>query len=1650
MAGSTQVTNPPAALPRERQFAHLHLHTEYSLLDGGNRVDRLVDHVAKLGMTSCAITDHGNLFGAVAFYLGCKERGIKPILGVEAYVTPPDKPRTDRTYTGGGEGGFHLVLLAENIEGWNNLMYLCSEAYLTGFYYKPRIDRDLLSRHNTGLIAINGHLGSEIGNNLLDYHRSSDEKYWRAALESATWHKQTFGPSPEGKPRFYVEMQYHVPEQNAINPLAIRLAREIGAPLIADNDAHFLRAEDHDAHDTLVCINTAERKSTEDRMKYTKEVYVKSPDQMREMFDRYGPDGLEAINNSVDIADRCNVELAIGANHAPMVRITVPEPASLPRHDDAAFGGDLTAWYKAYCARFVLEPFDHIPTKDELTEAKAQCDTALRMLAEAGYVWRYGVPLGGPAGSGAEPGPAGAAGPPGTSALGGPAVPAGSELPRRLWDDVIDGRFKPSGFVGHNPYPEGTYGPARDLISSSRALPHFRIDGATYFVTWRAATGRTLSPEARTIVLDALRHFDGSRCEVYAACVMPDHVHWIVKPAAGCDLLELVRSVKQFTAREINRVASTRGSAWESECFDHIIRDTHDFRDVVDYTLRNPVEAKLAISPADYRWNFLSVSAAPGLLESAPAGTAGPPGTSALGGPAVPAGSGAEPGPAGTAGPPTDPLAAERRARLERELKILADKNISAYFLIVWDFVNWGRQHGIPAIARGSGVGTMVGYALGLSNACPVKYGLLFERFTDPDRSEYPDIDIDLCQNGRADVINYVRKKYGHVAQIITFGTMKARAAVRDVGRVLEFTIPEVDRIAKLIPETLNITIDEALEQEPELKKLYGSDARIQRLIDNARTLEGQARHASVHAAGVIVATRPLHEIVPLYRQSTAAENEVVTQWDGPTCEKMGLLKMDFLGLRTLSIIERCKKLIGETLSEEEIWKAVGRGTEARRHEGTKQEGKVQEATGQEELAAPDRLRASVPSCLRASPHPLDLDRLTYDDQKVFEMFRRGDTTGVFQFESGGMRRLLVEMKPDRLEDLIAANALFRPGPMDLIPDYNRRKHGEEEVPKVHEIVERYTGETYGVMVYQEQVMQIVHGLGGIKLRDAYSLIKAISKKKHDKIEKERPKFIDGANKQGLPKDAANELFELILKFAGYGFNKSHSTGYAIVAYQTAYLKTYFPNQYMAAFLTFESAASAVSDWIPYLEDCRRARFIDPLTAKVVRTGVEVRPPDVNLSQADFAVVFDEGEPRTAAHGHVRFGLKAIKGAGDKAIEAVLKEREGTEAQRHEGTKQETKEQNATRQERATPDQLRASVPSCLRASIPYTSVFDFCERVPPGVVNKATIESLVKCGAFDSIHGKTNRAAMIATIEQAVAAGQKLAADKAAGQGALFGAAPTPSAKSPAAAISLAKVTPWPESEALALEKDVLGFYVSSHPLDSWRAWSSLFATGPTSSVKESKQDARVIIPAMVQSLRTIVIKNGRSAGQKMAIATFEDTTGSVECVLFSDCYTKFGHLAEVGKAMFILGRVDFAKGEPQVVVDKLVPIEGVPLLPGRLQVFVDETRHNGGSSAAMKRLAELVRAAAPTTPPPKSATAAKLDEGPALFPLELAVGTATHVAILNAGTTRVGLKPEFVRELVGVLGDGAVRVVGGVSVEVQEKKRWEKRKSSSSNDDE
>ncbi len=1345
----------------QKSFVHLHVHSQFSLLDGACRTADLVERAKQLNQEAIAITDHGCMFGVIDFYQKAVAAGVKPIIGIEAYMAPG--ARTDRTSTGVKDGGYHLLLLARDLEGYRNLLKLGSIAYTQGFYYKPRIDKEVLKAHAKGLIATSACLGGEIPSALMADNR-------KKAREIAETYLEVFGPD-----HFFIEVQKHIVEQDQVNPELIDLADKLGVGVVATNDVHFLHADDHGPHNALCCIATGKLLTDESRLIYPTQLYVKSSEEM------YAASDLrrwtEACENSVRIARMCNLELNFKTSYAPAVRIEVgsgpvakwpsgqvkeegkesgrvaekatPSPQSSPggrgggetsrwssgrvTEEDAVNRGanidananansklsshwatgplghwatslpiGSTPWYQAFCARFVLQPFDAVNATQSREEVKAQCDQALRELAEAGAIWRYG------------------------------------------------------------PAEQGT-----------------------------------------------------------------------------------------FTAAH--------------------------------------------------------------------------------------------------------------RARLDRELKVLADKNISAYFLIVWDFVNEARRRGIPANARGSGVGTMVGYCLGLSNACPIQYGLLFERFTDPDRSEYPDIDIDICQDGRQEIIDYVRQKYGHVAQIITFGTLKARNALRDVGRVLGMPIPEVDKVCKLVGDKLGTTIASALEQEPQLKELYNDSPTHRQMIDTAKRLEGLARHAGVHAAGVIVATQPLDTIVPLYKPP--GTEQIVTQWDGPTCEKVGLLKMDFLGLRTLSILEKAKKLIRGTLEEKVIAESVGIRSGQVAEQGSGQvakwpsgqvaeEGKesgrgVEGASGQgTEKDAVNRganidsnsnsnskfeirnskLPSPQPSEGDGLHDPLDLERLRYDDQKVLDLFRRGETAGVFQFESGGMRNLLMAMKPDRLEDLIAANALFRPGPMELIGDYCDRKHARKSVPKVHAIVDKFTAETYGIMVYQEQVMQVVHELGGIPLRAAYTLIKDISKKKQKNIDAVRPKFVEGAQAKGLSRQQADELFDLILKFAGYGFNKSHSTGYAIIAYQTAYLKTYFPVQYMAAVLTYESVST--DKVVEYVDECRRVMYPDG------RRGIAVKPPDINLSDIGFSVVYESDEQKDANHGHIRFGLSAVKGVGDKAINAIL------EARQKGGL---------------------------------FASLHDFCERVALGSVNRATIEALIKCGAFDALHGASKRSALVEGLESALAAGQRAAADRASGQLNMFGVLETSRSENkseirnstastaglPAKSeISLPKVALWSPADQLKFEKDVLGFYLSSHPLDQHKDIVRRYATVDVAQIDQLAAEVEVILGGMLTRVKPTVTKNGKNPGQKMAMITLEDHSGAIEAVVFSDAYAVAAELLAPDRIVFLRGKVDRRRERPSVIVQKVISVhDAITELTEAVIIRPDTQGREVMPAGALELLGDLLR---------------------------------------------------------------------------------------------
>jgi DNA polymerase III subunit alpha len=1068
-------------------FVHLHLHTHYSLLDGATRIAPLIARAKQFNMPAVAITDHGNLFGAVEFHSAAVKAGIKPIIGLEAYLARADR-RTKRTSDESeGKEAYHLLLLAMNLEGYRNLLKLASIGYIEGFYRKPRIDKEVLREHAAGLICTSTCIGGEIPQAFLTRDQQKAEELAKTYLE-------IFGPD-----RFFVELQDHgMDEQRMLNPELVALANRIGVATIATNDVHYLDHDDVEAHDVLCCINTGSLVADDDRFKFpSDQFYFKSTEAMASLFADY-PD---AITNTLHVADMCNVELDLTKRYAPV----------------------------------------------------------------------YKVP-----------------------------------------HDVTDESGQPLG--------------AADYL--------------------------------RKLVYDGAKERYGD-------------------------------------------------------------------------------------------------------------------------------------------------ITAELRERIDYELHVITSKGFASYFLIVWDCVNYARRHGIPVGARGSGCSSVTAYCLHISSPDPIRYGLYFERFMDPDRDEMPDIDLDICQNGRQRIIDYVREKYGHVAQIITFGTLKARAVVKDVARVLGLGFEEANNLTKLIPTALNITLDKALEQEPELKKRYLSDDRTKRIIDIGRRLEGVARNAGVHAAGVVIADQPLWEFLPLYKAS--GQEGLVTQFDGPTVEKVGLLKMDFLGLRTLTVLERARQL-------------------------------AEEAAGE----------------------PIDLEQLELTDPKVYELFARGDTKGIFQFESGGMRDVILRMKPNRIEDLIAANALYRPGPMEYIPDYIARKHGQRWTTP-HPIMTEVLQETYGIMVYQEQVSRLVNRLGGIELKAAFRLAKAISKKKKDMIEAMREPFLAGCGANGVNRETANEIFENILKFGGYAFNKAHSTGYAIVAYRTAWMKTYYPVEFMAALMTFEmSSTEKVAE---YREACKEM-------------GVSVEPPDINTSMYDFTV---DRRDRVA----IRFGLGAIKGVGAKAVTTIVNERQ-------RGGK--------------------------------YKNLFDFCERVDLSAVNKSTVEALICAGAFDGTGAM--RKALFDAAERAVAAGQSVQHDRRSGQLGLFGGDVAGGASDSTPQHRLTN-DEWSEAEMLAREKAVLGFYITRHPLAAREALLDACATASTVDLNKYSDGSEVILGGMVSSIRPVVTKGGRNAGKKLAIVTLEDLKGRTEAILFPKELEQYGPLLTPDAVVFVQGHVDRKREEPSLRVSRVIPDE-------------------------------------------------------------------------------------------------------------------------------
>jgi DNA polymerase-3 subunit alpha len=1100
-----------------RPFAHLHCHSHYSLLDGQSKIPDLMQRVKSTGMTAVALTDHGNLFGAIEFLREAKSVAILPIVGIEAYVAPGK--RTDRTTSAGGGAGderfaYHLTLLARNGTGFRNLLRLSSRSYLEGYYYKPRIDKEILAQHCEGLICLSGCVGSEFSQMLLNDRKSEAENL-------ARWYAKTFG---EGN--FFIELQNNgLQIQHDCMERSRDVAGRLGLPVVATSDAHYLTQDDYLAHDVLLCINTGK---------------------------------------------------------------TIDQPLDKPRF--VADDGKLSDQF-------------HIRSPEEMYAAFKGHDEALAMSQEIA--------------------------------------------------EKVEVNYASLGL------------------------------GKRQFPSFQAPNGVTAEQHLRDLCEQGLHERYG------------------------------------------------------------------------------------------------------------------------------------------------DPPPPAARERLEQELAIIERMGFASYFLIVWDFVRYARERGIPASARGSACGAVVSYVLHLSNVCPLKYDLLFERFLDPNRSEAPDIDIDLCQDRRYEVIEYVRKKYGdaNVAQIGTFGTMKAKAAIKDVGRVLNIPLSRVEQINKLIPTRLDITLEKALKEEPVLRQLRDQDPEIQRLLEFALRLEGSARNASTHAAGVVIADQPLESLVPLQVIRRGDKEEIVcTQWDMGDVEKAGLLKMDFLGLRNLTTLEAAIRIISE------------------RH--------------------PDA--------------PIDLDHLPLDDRKTFELLQRGETKGVFQLESAGIRDLLVKMKPDRFADIIATNALYRPGPLNggMVDEYVDVKNGRKQASYIHPVLKEVLEETYGVMVYQEQVMRILNRLGGIELSKAYATIKAISKKKSDIIAESRGQFVEGAVERGLERDKALKIFDLIEFFGGYGFNKSHSTAYALVAYQTAYLKAHYPTEYMAAVLTSEmDGAERDKFFVEHIEDCRRM-------------GIEVHPPNVNEGGISF---------RVGSEGQIHFGLGAIKGVGVKAVEAIVR----------------------ARQERG-----------------PFRSLDDFFERVSTREVGASAAETLVRAGAFDFLGAR--RAQLLAILPRAIQAGQAKQDDRRRGQRGLFDEIEADAGLPPGhgngkshsnghhfATANLPDVPELADADLLGGEKKALGFYMSSHPLTRHAPLLQALATHRAAELASLADKTEVILGGMIANVQVRNVQKSRSGLTRMAKLTFEDLSGSTPAMLWPEEFAKLGELVKNDLIGFVKGTLDHRREPPELVISKILPIE-------------------------------------------------------------------------------------------------------------------------------
>jgi DNA polymerase III subunit alpha len=1086
------------------QFVHLHLHTDYSLLDGACDVEQLCQRVQQLGMPAVAMTDHGNIFGAVHFVNAAHKYGVKPIMGCELYICKKDDHNIERTPPEGDTYN-HLLVLAENDEGYRNLMKITSEASLHGFYYKPRVSKRFLAEHSGGLIGLSGCLKGEVAERLM-------EGNYDAAKAAAGVFRDIFG-----KDNFYLEIQDQgLAMEHRIRPGLFQLEKDLGAPMVATNDSHYLCEDDAHAQDVMLCIQTGKSIRDTARMKFDgTQFFVKSHDEMYRVF----KDSPEVLTRTLDIAERCSLRLE---------KVATPFP-------------------------------------------------------------QFDVPQ------------------------------------------------------------------------------FYTID--SYFV----------------------------------------HV------------------AREGFARRLETLRPLRE------------------------------QGKLKHSITEYE------------------------------------------------------------ERLERELAIIQQMKFPGYFLIVWDFIRYAKERDIPVgPGRGSAAGSLVSYALGITDIDPLQHELLFERFLNPERVSMPDIDIDFCMNRRGEVINYVTQKYGrdNVAQIITFGTMAAKAAIKDVGRAMDILYSDVDRIAKMIPTQLNITLDQAIEDSPQLREAMEKDGQIRELIQTAKKLEGMVRNSGVHAAGVVISPRPLTELVPLHKTKN---DEIVTAFDMVAIEKLGLLKMDFLGLTTLTILTDALKLITQA-----------RGI------------------------------------------PIALENLPLDDAETYQkVFHKGLTSGVFQFESHGMRDVLRRYQPNSIEHLTALNALYRPGPMAMIDDFIERKQGrrkiEYELPELKEILE----ETLGVFVYQEQVMQAANKLAGYSLGEADLLRRAMGKKKPEEMAAQRERFVEGAAQRKFPPKKIEKIFDLMAQFAGYGFNKSHSAAYALLAYHTAYLKTHYPVEFMAALLT--SVTGSTDDVVKYINECREM-------------GIAVEAPDINVSDANFT-----------PHGEaIRFGLAAVKNVGGNAIESIV----------------------AARKKLGR-----------------FKSIYEFCENVDLRLLNKRVLESLIKSGAMDSLG---RRAQLTTVLDRAMERAQKTQRDAESGQHGLFGVFQTE--ESEANNDKLPNIPDWEEQARLAAEKEILGFFISGHPLEKYKDkledLQALSVLEIGAMTKSTGKDETVATAGIMANLKVLKSKRGDFYAQ----ATLEDMSGTIDMIVFPEAYKRLQDKVKLEVPVLVRAGVRIEEGaNPKITAAEIMPLEDAKVpLPRAIRIRV------------------------------------------------------------------------------------------------------------------